>query len=237
MPSAAASLSIPADTAAHILIVDDDARIGDLLKRYLGDNGYRVTVTKSASDARRAASGLSFDLMVLDVMMPGESGLDYLTELRKTSAIPVIMLTARGEAGDRIAGLETGANDYLGKPFEPRELLLRIDNILRATQQTRSGGVDAVDFGRFRFALSKRELTKDGEMVRLTEREREIMAMLAARPNATVSRLDLLGDDPSKTDRAIDVQMTRLRRKIEENPASPAHLQTVRGVGYRLVSD
>ena len=234
MPSPA---TIPADTAAHILIVDDDARIGDLLKRYLGDNGYRVTVSKSAEEARRAAAGLAFDLMVLDVMMPGESGFDYLAELRKTSIIPVIMLTARGEASDRIAGLESGANDYLGKPFEPRELLLRIDNILRANQQTRGGPVDTVDFGSFSFALSRRELTRDGQIVKLTEREREILAMLAARPNATVSRLDLLGDDPNKTDRAIDVQMTRLRRKIEEDPGSPAYLQTVRGVGYRLVSD
>lgn len=236
MPQAATA-TIPADTAAHILIVDDDSRIGELLKRYLGDNGFRVTVSKSAEDARRASSGLAFDLIVLDVMMPGESGFDYLNDLRKTSAIPVIMLTARGDANDRINGLESGANDYLAKPFEPRELLLRIDNILRATQGGRGTSTDAVDFGRFRFTLARRELTKEGQVVRLTEREREIMAMLAARPNATVSRLDLLGDDPNKTDRAIDVQMTRLRRKIEEDPASPAHLQTVRGVGYRLVSD
>ncbi len=236
MPQAA-NLAIPADTAPHILIVDDDARIGDLLKRYLGDNGYRVTVSKSAHDARQAATGLAFDLIVLDVMMPGETGLDYLADLRKTSAIPVIMLTARGEPIDRITGLEAGANDYLGKPFEPRELLLRIDNILRVSQQGRGGSVDAVDFGAFRFTLSKRELTKDGQIIKLTEREREIMAMLAARPNATVSRLDLLGDDPNKTDRAIDVQMTRLRRKIEQDPATPAYLQTVRGVGYRLIAD
>lgn len=235
MPSV--SPAIPADTAAHILIVDDDARIGNLLKRYLGDHGYRVTVCKSAEEARRAAAGLAFDMVVLDVMMPGENGIEYLATLRKTSAIPVIMLTARSDADDRIAGLETGANDYLGKPFEPRELLLRIDNILRAANQGRGNTMDAVDFGRFRFALSRRELTKDGQSVRLTEREREILALLAARPNATVSRLDLLGNDPTKTDRAIDVQMTRLRRKIEEDPASPAHLQTVRGVGYRLVSD
>ncbi|MFK7793621.1 MAG: response regulator [Devosiaceae bacterium] len=233
----AASAIIPADTAAHVLIVDDDARIGDLLKRYLGDNGYRVTVCKSAEEARSAASGLAFDLVVLDVMMPGEDGFTYLETLRKTSAIPVIMLTARGGADDRIAGLETGANDYLGKPFEPRELLLRIDNVLKAAKPKGSGSVDAVDFGTFRFNLARRELSRDGAPVRLTEREREIMSMLAARPNATVSRLDLLGDDPNKTDRAIDVQMTRLRRKVEDDPASPIHLQTVRGVGYRLVTD
>ncbi|MEM1285958.1 MAG: response regulator transcription factor [Pseudomonadota bacterium] len=234
----AAAPAIPADTAAHLLIIDDDARIGDLLKRYLGDQGYRVSVSKSATDARCALAGLAFDLIVLDVMMPGENGFDFLTDLRRTSSLPVIMLTARGDADDRIAGLEQGANDYLAKPFEPRELLLRIENALRSTQ--RSGGsahADAVDFGTFRFNLTRRELTQDGEIVRLTEREREIMAMLAARPNATVSRVDLLGGDPGTTDRAIDVQMTRLRRKIERNPATPAHLQTVRGVGYRLVSD
>lgn len=232
-----AQTPIPADTASHILIIDDDARIGELLKRYLGDNGYRVTVSRSAAEARKAASGLAFDLMVLDVMMPGETGFEFLADLRRTSAIPVVMLTARGDADDRIAGLEGGANDYLAKPFEPRELLLRIDNIVRSTQASRGPNTDAVDFGAFRFNLGRRELTRDGEVIRLTEREREIMALLAARPNATVSRLDLLGNDPGKTDRAIDVQMTRLRRKIEDDPAAPTHLQTVRGVGYRLVSD
>lgn len=235
MPSAAPA--IPADTAAHVLIVDDDARIGDLLKRYLGDNGYRVTVCKSAQEARSASTGMAFDLVVLDVMMPGENGFEYLAAMRKTSAVPVIMLTARGSSDDRITGLETGASDYLAKPFEPRELLLRIGNILRATSQTSGGNSDTVSFGAFSFSLSKRELTREGAPVRLTEREREIMAMLGARPNATVSRMDLLGDDPNKTDRAIDVQMTRLRRKIEDAPANPVHLQTVRGVGYRLVSD
>ena len=234
---AMAIATVPADTAAHVLVVDDDARIGTLLKRYLGDNGYRVTVCKSASEARGAASGLAFDLLVLDVMMPGENGLDYLCDLRKTSAIPVIMLTARGDADDRITGLEHGANDYLAKPFEPRELLLRMDNILRAGRRGGPSTVDVVDFGPYRFNLARRELTKDGQVVRLTEREREIMALLAARPNATVSRLDLLGDDQTKTDRAIDVQMTRLRRKVEDNPALPTHLQTVRGVGYRLICD
>lgn len=232
-----AQSSIPADTAPHILIIDDDARIGELLKRYLGDNGYRVTVSRSAAEARNAASGLTFDLMVLDVMMPGESGFEFLAYLRRTSAIPVIMLTARGDADDRIAGLEGGANDYLAKPFEPRELLLRIGNIVRNAQASRGPNTDAVDFGAFRFNLGRRELTRDGDVIRLTEREREIMALLAARPNATVSRLDLLGNEPGKTDRAIDVQMTRLRRKIEDTPAAPSHLQTVRGVGYRLVSD
>lgn len=232
-----AQTSIPADTASHILVIDDDARIGELLKRYLGDHGYRVTVSRSADEARKAASGLTFDLLVLDVMMPGESGFEYLADLRRTSAIPVIMLTARGDADDRIAGLEGGANDYLAKPFEPRELLLRIGNIIRNASNSRGTNTDAVDFGAFRFNLSRRQLTREGEAIKLTEREREIMALLAARPNATVSRLDLLGNDPSKTDRAIDVQMTRLRRKIEDDPASPSYLQTVRGVGYRLVSD
>ncbi|MEM6711260.1 MAG: response regulator transcription factor [Pseudomonadota bacterium] len=228
---------IPADTANHILIIDDDARIGDLLKRYLGDNGHRVTVCRSAIEARTAMSGLAFDLVVLDVMMPGESGFEYLADLRRTSAIPVIMLTAKGDATDRINGLEQGANDYLAKPFEPRELLLRIDNVLKSGRQGRVAPVDAVDFGPYRFNMARRELTKEGELVRLTEREREIIGLLAARPNATVSRLDLLGDDQSKTDRAIDVQMTRLRRKIEDDPAVPSHLQTVRGVGYRLMCD
>ncbi|MBV6657792.1 MAG: response regulator transcription factor [Devosiaceae bacterium] len=235
--STAKAATIPADTASHILIVDDDSRIADLLRRYLRDQGYRVTVVNSAQEARIARSGLSFDLVVLDVMMPGESGFDYLADLRKTSTVPVIMLTARGEVDDRITGLEGGANDYLTKPFEPRELVLRIENTLRSASQGRGPNVDAVDFGDFRYNLKRRELTRDGSIVRLTEREREIMSLLAARPNATVSRYDLLGDDPNKTDRAIDVQMTRLRRKIESDPAAPAYLQTVRGVGYRLVSD
>ncbi|MEM6381731.1 MAG: response regulator transcription factor [Pseudomonadota bacterium] len=229
--------AIPSDTASHILIVDDDARIGELLKRYLGDQGYRVTAVASAAEARVALSGLSFDLIVLDVMMPNESGFEFLESTRKASTIPVIMLTARGEADDRINGLEGGANDYLTKPFEPRELVLRIENILKAGQSGRNAPVDMVDFGAFRFNLKRRELTRNGELVRLTEREREIMALLAARPNATVSRFDLLGADDSKTDRAIDVQMTRLRRKVETDPGTPAYLQTVRGLGYRLVSD
>lgn len=231
------STNIPDDTAHHILIVDDDARIGELLKRYLGDQGYRVTVCKSAAEARIAQTGLSFDLIVLDVMMPGESGLDYLSDIRRASTVPVIMLTARGDVDDRILGLESGANDYLGKPFEPRELVLRIENTLRGQHDGRRSTVDIVDFGHFRFNLKRKELTRDGALVKLTERERDILAMLAARPNATVSRFDLLGDDPQKTDRAIDVQMTRLRRKIEEDPTIPSYLQTVRGVGYRLVSD
>jgi two-component system phosphate regulon response regulator OmpR len=236
MPSAAASLSIPADTAAHILIVDDDARIGDLLKRYLGDNGYRVTVSKSAEDARRAASGLSFDLMVLDVMMPGESGLDYLAELRKTSAIPVIMLTARGEAGDRIAGLESGANDYLGKPFEPRELLCASTTSCAPTSK-RAAAAPMRSISAASASRCPSENSPKTDRLSAHRARARNTGHAGCPPNATVSRLDLLGDDPNKTDRAIDVQMTRLRRKIEENPAAPAHLQTVRGVGYRLVSD
>jgi two-component system, OmpR family, phosphate regulon response regulator OmpR len=234
MPSPAV---IPADTAPHILIVDDDARIGSLLKRYLGEQGYRVTVSRSAAEARSASNGMAFDLLVLDVMMPGETGLAFLADLRRTSSIPVVMLTALSDADDRIEGLETGANDYLPKPFEPRELVLRIENILRATRSQAPSHPEGITFGAYHFNLKRRELTHEGQAIRLTEREREILALLAARPNATVSRFDLLGEAPDKSDRAIDVQMTRLRRKIETDPSTPSHLQTVRGVGYRLVSD
>ncbi|MCB1507575.1 MAG: response regulator transcription factor [Hyphomicrobiaceae bacterium] len=230
-------MRVPDDHAAHLLVVDDDNRIRQLLKRYLGEQGFRVSVAADAAEARIQLSGLEFDAMVLDVMMPGESGLEFLADLRKRSTIPVLMLTARAETDDRVEGLETGADDYLPKPFEPRELLLRLNNLLKR----RSGGpaqvADLVVFGPYAFNLSRNELRRGEEVVYLTEREREIMTRLAARPNSTVPRHELVEGDAASNDRAIDVQITRLRRKIEVDPATPVHIQTVRGVGYRLTVD
>lgn len=227
----------PEDDAPHLLVVDDDSRLRDLLSRYLRDNGYRVTVAADAADARRRLEGLAFDCLILDVMMPGESGLDLTESLRIDNDVPILMLTARAEAESRIRGLEVGADDYLAKPFEPRELLLRVGNILRRGAPVASPLIEQVRFGPFSFHLGRRELRRGSETIRLTERERQIMAVFAATPNETVPRQALLaGDDPA-SERTVDVQINRLRRKIEVDPANPLFLQTVRGIGYRLVTE
>lgn len=228
-----------ADDAAHLLVVDDDHRIRSLLHRFLTQNGYRVTVAGSATEARARLDSLAFDLLVLDVMMPGESGLDLAKAIRARSTVPILMLTARAEADDRIAGLETGADDYLTKPFNPRELLLRVGGILR--RAAGPGGVAASDpelrFGPFAFHRGRGELKRGDEVIRLTDRERDLMAALAERPGQTVPRSAIAGDDAAPGDRAVDVVVTRLRRKIEADPANPILLQTVRGLGYRLLAD
>ena len=228
----------PAEAAPHILVVDDDARIRTLLGRYLGREGFRVSMARDAADARAHLGALSFDLAVVDVMMPGESGLDLVAWLRsqQTSATPVLMLTARSEPADRIGGLEAGADDYLGKPFEPRELVLRIQSILRrATHRAEAHTPAGVRFGPFTFHLARGELRDAGEPVRLTERERDLLRALAHAGGETVSRAALAG--PAGTnERTIDVQLARLRRKIEPDPLAPVHLLTVRGIGYRLVA-
>jgi two-component system, OmpR family, phosphate regulon response regulator OmpR len=233
-------MSLPAsfpDDAAHLLVVDDDRRIRDLLSRFLTNEGYRVSTADSALDARAKLKGLSFDLIVLDVMMPGESGFDFARSLREESGVPILMLTARDAAESRIKGLEMGADDYMAKPFEPRELSLRIANILKRTQPAPPPlPLESVGFGPFVFHIARGELRKGEETVRLTDRERDMLRILAATPGETVSRMALAGSGGAVSERAVDVQINRLRRKIERNPADPLLVQTVRGIGYRLVT-
>ena len=223
---------------AHILVVDDDTRLRELLKTFLSRNGFRVSAAKNAAEARQHLEALDFDLIVLDVMMPGQTGLDFAAELRKTDDVPILMLTAMGEPKDRIAGLETGVDDYLGKPFEARELLLRIQSVLRrgrpAEPPTEAERV--VRFGPLQFDLDLGELTQKGKRVPLTDAEIALLRALAARLGDVLSREALcksVGADVNE--RAIDVQVTRLRRKIEPDPGFPRYLRTVRGQGYRLV--
>ncbi len=226
---------IPADDAPHLLIVDDDRRIRDLLSRFLASEGYRVTTADNSAEARAKLSGLHFDLLILDVMMPGESGFELAKSLRQSSSVPILILTARHETEMRIEGLEIGADDYVAKPFEPRELSLRIANILKRAQPAAAAPVESVRFGDFLFHIGRGELRKGDEIIRLTDREREMLRVLAAQPGETVPRLALAGNDPAANERAVDVQVNRLRRKIERDPANPLFVQTVRGVGYRLV--
>jgi two-component system, OmpR family, phosphate regulon response regulator OmpR len=221
----------PPDDAPHLLVVDDDRRIRDLLSRFLATEGYRVTTAETAADARAKLKGLSFDLLVLDIMMPGETGFDLAKAIRGDSNVPILMLTARDAAESRIRGLEIGADDYLSKPFEPRELSLRIANILKRAQPA----APSVRFGPFVYHLARGELRKGEEIIRLTDREREMLRVLAHSPGETVPRLSLAGNGGSVSERAVDVQVNRLRRKIEQNPANPLFVQTVRGIGYRLV--
>jgi two-component system phosphate regulon response regulator OmpR len=224
----------------HILVIDDDKRLRDLIGRYLTEQGYRVTTAIHAADARAKLAGITFDLLVVDIMMPGESGLELTQSLRESSLVPILLLTAMGESNDRIAGLETGADDYLVKPFEPRELVLRISAILkRARARTeRQTSVGAVKFGAFVFEIERRRLFKSGEPVHLTEAESELLFQLARRAGEPVSR-EALAPQAEETgeSRLIDVQMTRLRRKIEDDPRFPRFLQTVRGRGYVLQPD
>jgi two-component system phosphate regulon response regulator OmpR len=231
-------MTLPAtlpDDAPHLLVVDDDRRIRDLLSRFLAGEGYRVSTAETAADARSRLKGLSFDLLILDVMMPGESGFDLAKAIRGDSNVPILMLTARDAAESRIKGPEMGADDYLSKPFEPRELSLRIANILKRAQPAAPQPVESVRFGPFVYHLARGELRKGDEIIRLTDREREMLRVLAGSPGETVTRLSLAGNGGSVSERAVDVQVNRLRRKIELNPANPLFVQTVRGIGYRLV--
>jgi Response regulators consisting of a CheY-like receiver domain and a winged-helix DNA-binding domain len=234
------------DQPAHLLIVDDDERIRELLKRYLIKQGFMVTAARDAAQARRLLSGLAFDLMVLDVMMPGEDGVALTKWLRTEMATPVILLTARGEAKDRITGFEAGADDYIAKPFEPRELVLRINAILRRTPrpEATANTQPVLMLGRLRYELESGELRDGPEPVRLTQTESALMRVLAAKHGHVVSRealVDQLGRERGlgaevAQERAIDVQITRLRRKLEADPRRPRYLQTVRGEGYMLTS-
>ncbi len=223
------------DAASHVLVVDDDSRIRQLLAKYLGGNGYRVTAAADAAEARRKISAIEFDILVVDVMMPGEDGLELTQSLRATQDLPILLLTARSDGADRIRGLEAGADDYLTKPFEPRELLLRLNNLLKRRPLPEAPLVrDEVRFGRFVFNAKREELTDDGTPVRLTDRERQLLGQFAASPDGTLSREAMIGETGDVGERTIDVQINRLRRKIEDDPGNPMFLQTVRGVGYRL---
>lgn len=223
----------------HLLIVDDDDRIRELLKEFLAREGYRVTGAAHAAAARRLMELIEFDLVVLDIMMPGESGLDLTTWVRgkaELSKTPVLLLTARGDANDRIEGLSRGADDYMSKPFEPRELALRIDAILRRTGGKPIGPKE-VRLGTAVFDMERLELTRDGAPQRLTEAEAQLLKTLALHAHAPVERMSLSPDTADITGRAVDVQVTRLRRKLEADPKNPRYLQTVRGVGYMLAPD
>ncbi len=221
----------------HLLVVDDDARLRDLLKRYLVDQGFRVTTAGDAAEARAKIKNLDFDLLILDVMMPGEDGFSLTRSLRETSRIPILLLTARAESADRINGLERGADDYLVKPFEPRELVLRVRNVLtRAAAMPEKTG--ELRLGPCRLDLKRGELSRGGDPVKLTSAEQALLMTLAVRPNQAVSREELAKSAQfSGNLRNVDVQMTRLRRKIERDPKFPRYLQTVRGTGYVLKPD
>lgn len=226
----------------HLLIVDDDDRIRDLLKEYLARAGFRVTAAAGGAGARKLMEMLDFDLAVFDVMMPGEDGFSLTRWLRErpgaAGRTPVLMLTARSQPEDRIEGLRTGADDYLPKPFEPEELLLRIEAILRRANGRPAGGsAGPIPLGRCSFDAGRGELLCAGEPVRLTEGEVVLLRRLARSPHEPVDRIELVHDTVDPSGRAVDVQVTRLRRKIEADPKQPRYLQTVRGVGYMLAPD
>jgi two-component system phosphate regulon response regulator OmpR len=238
MSEAAASRPEIPDHAPHVLVVDDDRRLRELLARFLAENGYRVTTAASAAEARAKSEHFVFDALVLDVMMPGENGFDYARGVRRGSTVPILMLTARANPSDRVTGLEIGADDYLPKPFEPRELILRLANVLRRNTAPAAAAPEPsqedIRFGPFTFQIQRGILTRGEEVIRITEREREILTILGARGSDNVAREELTGGGEAN-ERTVDVQINRLRRKIEIDPANPVFLQTVRGVGYRLV--
>ena len=227
----------------HLLIVDDDERIRTLLQKFLMRNGFLVSAARDAAHARRILLGLDFDLIVLDVMMPGEDGLSLCRSIRERHQTPIMLLTAKGDTDNRIEGLEAGADDYLSKPFEPKELLLRINAILRRTPKLDSEEVTpkVLNLGSIRYEMDRGELWQGDDLVRLTATEIQLMKIFSAKPGEAISRAQLvedLGRDRGQAqERAVDVQITRLRRKLEENPKQPRYLQTVRGAGYMLAPD
>ncbi|MEP1199824.1 MULTISPECIES: response regulator [unclassified Tateyamaria] len=228
---------------AHLLIVDDDERIRSLLQKFLMRNGFLVTAARDAEHARRILTGLDFDMIVLDVMMPGEDGLSLCRALRETHATPILLLTAKGDTENRIEGLEAGADDYLPKPFEPKELLLRINAILRRVPDVDEAEATPkiLTLGPIRYDMERGEMWQGSELVRLTATEMQLMKLFSAQPGEAISRAQLvedLGRDRGQAqERAVDVQITRLRRKIETDPKQPRYLQTVRGAGYMLAPD
>lgn len=225
------------DDAPHLLVVDDDSRIRSLLSRFLTENGFRVTLAEDAATARNYLENFHFDLMVLDVMMPGETGLELTEAIRNKNDIAILMLTALSETDERISGLAAGADDYLAKPFDPRELLLRVNSILRRSAAPNVPLVEFVCFGPYTFHLERGDLKRGDEIIRLTDREKDMLRAFAERAGETVPRLELLGQEGDASERTVDVQINRLRRKIEVDPSNPLFLQTVRGIGYRLMSE
>lgn len=226
------------EAQAHILVVDDDRRIRELLRAYLIENGYRVSLAADAAAARAAMTSMVHDLVVLDIMMPGESGIVFAQSLRQAGAtIPILMLSALADVEDRVRGLKSGSDDYLAKPFEPMELLLRIQSLLRRVPAEAVVASRDVRFGAYLFNIERGELRENGQLVRLTGREREMLRHLARTPGKPASRESLGSPDMPDSARAVDVQMTRLRQKIEADPANPVHILTVRGEGYVLQVD
>ena len=222
---------------AHILIVDDDDRIRELLKRYLAKGGARVTTAAHAEAARRLLASFEFDVLILDVTMPREDGFSLAASIRKTSPVPIILLTALGDHEYKVKGFSLGVDDYVPKPFEPEELAMRINAILRRAFSRRARPLEAAVFGPFAFNLQRGELTKDGATVKLTEAETSLLKVLALKSGDPISREELARKTGAGLERSVDVQVTRLRRKIETDPRAPVYLQTVRGVGYRLALD
>ncbi|MEL6792592.1 MAG: response regulator [Pseudomonadota bacterium] len=233
----------PNEQPAHILVVDDDQRIRTLLKQFLIKNGYLVTEARDAEHARRILSGLAFDLLIVDVMMPGEDGFSLTKGIRETVESPILLLTAKGDTEDKITGLEAGADDYLPKPFEPRELLLRVGAILRraAIIPVQDEPPKTLALGDTRYDIGRGEMWRGEDLVRLTSTEASLMRVFAKTPNEALSRARLVeelgGSAGGAQERAVDVQITRLRRKIETDPKNPRYLQTVRGEGYMLTPD
>jgi len=221
----------------HLLVVDDDERLRALLQRYLASNGFRVSVAANAADARTLMKSMAFDLLILDVMMPGESGFELTQSVRASSSVPILMLTAKGDAEDRIQGLERGADDYLPKPFEPRELVLRVGALLRRAAPPLRTARGDVQMGDCVYDPERGQLKRKGKPVRLTSSESALLQLFAANAGRSFSRSDLCARLGVSLERSIDVQVTRLRRKIEDDPKLPLYLQTVRGVGYVLVPD
>ncbi|MEQ3673085.1 response regulator [Pseudophaeobacter sp.] len=228
---------------SHLLIVDDDERIRGLLKKFLVRAGFLVSAARDGAHARRILAGLDFDLIIMDVMMPGEDGISLTKSLRETMTTPILLLTAKGETEDRITGFEAGADDYLPKPFEPKELLLRVNAILRRVPDTsaQDSAPKVLHLGDIRYDIERGEMWQGNDLVRLTGTESQLMKIFSACPGDPVSRAKLvedLGRDRGQAqERAVDVQITRLRRKIEPNPKQPQYLQTVRGAGYMLAPD
>lgn len=231
------------DPDAHLLIVDDDERIRGLLQKFLIRNGFLVSTARDAAHADRILGGLDFDLVVLDVMMPGEDGVSFCRRLREERDLPILLLTAKSETSDRIAGLEAGADDYLAKPFEPKELLLRINSILRRVppSEPADAAPKVLMLGTLRYDVEKGALWDGDQPVRLTATEAQLMRIFSGCPGEPLSRSQLvedLGRDGGQAqERAVDVQITRLRRKLEVDPKQPRYLQTVRGAGYMLAPD
>jgi len=227
------------DDKAHILVVDDDTRLRSLLQRFLRENNFYVSTAKDAAEARERLTEYKFDLLIVDIMMPNESGLDFLASLRQENTVPVILLTAMGETADRIAGLETGADDYLAKPFEPKELVLRIKNILKRAPKTVPAEKQVLDLGLCLYDMEKKELsTKQNQIIHMTPVEQLLLSVLGQKSGQVFSReklAEILGAGQSP--RSIDVQITRLRKKIEKDSKNPRYLQTVRGKGYMLLSE